>query len=502
MEESRPVYWRLLLSLSAVAILIHVLTNGRYGYFRDELYYLSCGRHVDWGYVDHAPLIGWLAWLQLHVIGTSMHAMGILPALSAGAKVLLTGLIVRELGGKWFATLLACLGVLLVPVYLVIDNEFAMNTFEPLVWMGCVLVLLVALRRNDPRLLVWFGAIAGVGLENKHSTLFFGFAIVVGLLLSRERRLLWNPWMWVAGVLALALFAPNLIWQIRHHWPTLEDLANVRRTHKNVELPPLPFLGAQVLMMGPLNLLIWAPGLWFLIRHKRFLGFAYLALLGVMMALHGKDYYVAPMYPMLFAAGGVFWEAATETRRRWVRVRLPAIIVIASLPALPLVLPLLPADRLPAYERLLRVQPPPTEVGMRSALPQTFSDEFGWPEMVQAVAGVYWSLPPRDRARAGIYTANYGEAGAVDFFGPRLGLPNAISGHQTYFYWGPRQYTGDVLIVLNADRKPLEQHCDTVTDGPWVGHPLAMSWEQFRIYVCRGLHPPLPELWPQLKHWN
>ncbi len=279
MQERRPAHWPALLGLSAAAVLVHVLTNGRYGYFRDELYYLACGRHVDWGYVDHAPLIGWLAWLQLHVIGTSLHAMGLLPALSAGAKVLLTGLIAGELGGRRFGVLLACLGVLVAPVYLVIDNQFAMNTFEPLVWMGCVLVLLVAVRRNDPRLLVWFGAIAGMGRENKHSTLFFGFAIVVGLLLSRDRRLLWNPWMWVAGAVALALFAPNLIWQIRHHWPTLEDLANVRRMHKNVELPPLPFLGEQVLMLGPANLPIWAPGLWFLLFHKqagryRFLGFA------------------------------------------------------------------------------------------------------------------------------------------------------------------------------------------------------------------------------------
>jgi len=500
--ETEPAPWRLLLILSGVAVLIHVLTNGQYGYFRDELYFLACGRHVDWGYVDHAPLIGWLAWLQIHVIGTSMHAMGLLPALSAGAKVLLTGLIARELGGRRFAILLACLGVLLVPVYLIIDNQFAMNTFEPLVWMGCVLVLLVALRRNDPRLLVWFGVIAGAGLETKHSTLFFGFAIVVGLLHSRERRLLWNPWMWLAGLAAVAIFAPNLIWQIQHHWPTLEDLSNVRRMHKNVELPPLAFLGEQVLMLNPVNILIWLPGLWFMLRHKRFLGFTYLALLGVMMALHAKDYYVAPIYPMLFAAGGVFWESLSENRRRWVRVVLPRVIVISALPMIPVVLPILPPEKLIAYQKFIGLAPTRTEVGMNSPLQQYFSDEFGWPEMVKAVAGVYWSLPPADRARAGIYTQNYGEAGAVDFFGPQFGLPPAISGHQTYFYWGPRQYTGDVLIVLNDSRKSLEEHCAAVSDGPEVGHPLGMSWEHFRIYVCRGLHPPLNELWPQAKHWN
>ena len=144
--------------------------------------------------------------------------------------------------------------------------------------------------------------------------------------------------MWLAGAVALAIFAPNLIWQMQHHWPTLEDLANVRRTHKNVELPPLAFLGEQVLMMGPVNLLIWAPGIWVLFRRKRFLGFAYPVLLAAMMALHAKDYYVAPMYPMLFAAGGVFWETITEARGHWVRVALPPIVAVLSLPLLPVAL--------------------------------------------------------------------------------------------------------------------------------------------------------------------
>ncbi len=221
-----------------------------------------------------------------------------------------------------------------------------------------------------------------------------------------------------------------------------------------------------------------------------------------MMAMRAKDYYLAPIYPMLFAAGGVFWEAITQAGWRWIRVALPVVVIVLALPLLPVALPILPADKVLAYEAFIGLQPPRTEVGMQSPLPQYFSDEFGWPEMVQAVGSVYWSLPPEERARAGIYAENYGEAGAVDFFGPRLGLPNAISAHQTYFYWGPRQFTGDVLIVLNEDRQSLDQHCVTVTDGPWVGHPLSMFWERFRIYVCRGAHPPLPELWPRLKHWN
>src|SRR5712692_2221359 len=220
---------RMLLGLSAVALLIHLLTNGGYGFFRDELYSMACGDHLAWGYVDFAPLAAWLVNFNRAVLGDSLHALRFLPAVSAAAKIVLTGLIARELGGRRFAIFLACVCVLAAPVNLILDTLYSMNTFEPLFWMGCAYVLLVALRRGEPKLLLWFGVLAGLGLENKHSMVFFGVAVVLGLLFTPERRLFANRWMWIAGALAVALFLPNLIWQVQHNWPTLEDLANVRR---------------------------------------------------------------------------------------------------------------------------------------------------------------------------------------------------------------------------------------------------------------------------------
>jgi hypothetical protein len=494
---------------------IHLAASGSYGYFRDELYYLACGDHLDWGYVDHAPLIALVARLTRTLLGDSLHAIRLLPALAAGLKILLTGLIVRELGGGRFATFLACLCVLIAPVYLGIDTILSMNAFEPLFWMGCVWVLLLAINRDRPRLLVWLGVLAGVGLENKHSMLFFGAALVAGLLLSNERGLLLNRWMWVAAAIALLLFLPNLIWQVHHGWPTIVDLRNAR--YKNLPVTPTGFLGRQTMVMLPPSILVWLAGLWFLLRDAaarryRALGWAFVVLLGMMMALQGKSYYIAPAYPMLFAAGGMFWEKWTTGRwMRLARVALPLLLVLVAAISAPLSLPILPPGELIRYQQTLGIPPPRDYVGEAGPLQEFFADMFGWEEMVRKVAAVYHALPPDEQKRAAIFAVNYGEAGAIDFFGPRYGLPKAICPNQTYFYWGPRQYTGDVIVVLGlndallngkGNRERFEAAFRSVQYGPRVEHPYSLTFEHYPIVTARGLKWPLARLWPRLRFWN
>lgn len=496
-------------ALSLAAILVHLFTNRGYGYFRDELYLLACTDHLDWGYVDHAPLIDLIARIGRSLLGDSLAAIRFFPALAAGAKVLLTGLLVRELGGGRFAVMLACLCVLLAPIYLGIDTLLSMNAFEPLFWMGCVYCLLIAMRRPGPHPWVWLGVLAGLGLQNKHSMMFFGFALVAAMALAPERRFLRSRWFWLAGALAALIFLPNVVWQVQHGWPTLEDLSNVRKVHKNVELAPPAFFGQQVLMLNPVSGLVWLAGLGWLLfsragRRYRVLGFAYLLVLGLLMALKGKNYYLAPAYPMLFAAGGVFWEQLLAARRSlvWARIALPGLIVLTGAALAPMVLPVLPVEGYLRYQQVLGFQPPRTERGHAGPLPQHFGDMFGWPEMVEAVARIYHRLPPEERARCGIFASNYGEAGAIDFFGPRHGLPKAISPHQNYFFWGPREYTGEVLIVLQRKRESLEKFCGDVQAVGEVGHPYAMAEEHYTIFLCRNAKEPLQQVWPRLKHWN
>ncbi len=499
-----------LLALTGAKLLVHLLLANRYGYFRDELYFLDCGRHLDWGYVDHAPLIGLVAKAAL-LLGGSLPALRFFPAVAGAAVVALTILLAREIGGGRYAPSLAGLAVLIVPIYLGIDSILSMNAFEPLFWMGAVYVLARILRTGNSRLWIAFGALVGLGLENKHSTIFFGFAAAVAVLATPLRRELRKPWIYLGAAAALLLFLPNLVWQAQHGFPTLEDLRNVREMGKNVVLDPISFLVQQILMMHPILFPVWILGLRFFLmgggKTYRALGWIYLALLAVFLALHGKFYYLAPAYPMLLAGGAVAIEEWLEgwvaTRGRlWPKAAVAGVIAAAGILFAPMMLPILPPERYVAYQKALEMQPGKTEVEHVGPLPQLFGDQFGWPEMVEEVARIYDALPAEERAKACIFAGNYGEAGAVNLFGPRHGLPAAISGHQTHFFWGPRGCTGEVLIVLQRSREGLERVCASVEEAGRHEHPWGMAEENGPIHVCRGLKTPLSEMWPRVKHWN
>jgi len=392
-----PLHIGLVLALGGTKLLLHLVTIARYGYFRDELYFLDCARHLDWGYVDHAPLVGVYAKLAL-LLGGSLPAVRLLPALAGAALVVLTMLIARQLGGGLFAQALAGLCIIAAPIYLAMDSLLSMNAFEPLFWMGCAYVLVRIVRTGDSRLWLWFGALAGVGLMNKHSTLLFGFAMAVGLLASPQRRELLKPWIWVAGGVALVIFLPNLVWQAQHGFPTLEDLENVRRTGKNVALGPVEFVVQQILILHPFLLPVWLAGLVSLVagrgRRMRVLGYAYIVLLATMILLKAKNYYLAPIYPMLFAAGGVAVEGALARRvwsagRLWPRAAALAWVVLAGAVVTPAVLPVLSPEDLVDYQQRLGVAPPKTEVEHVGPLEQRLGDQFGWEELVADVARIY-----------------------------------------------------------------------------------------------------------------
>ena len=494
---------------AALAFLLQMAFSGRYGYFRDELYYIACSRHLAFGYVDMAPLTPWLARASHYVFGDSLHAIRLLPAVGFAINVALTGYITRELGGKRWAIGMACVTVMLAPTILGNGTRLAMNPLEPCFWMGCIYVMLLAINRQQPKLLAWCGVLLGFGLLNKHSTIFFLGALVAGLLLTPQRKLFATKWFWIAAAIAFAICLPNVIWQYTHHFPTLEDLRNVKATHKNIELPPLPFIKQQIMMLNPITDLVWIAGLAFLLFHRsmrqfRFLGFTYLFFLGEMMALHGKDYYLAPIYSMLFAAGGVFWETLTEPRPRlhWVRRALPCAVVAACLISVPLALPVLPPDKIAPYMHALGIANTRTETTMTGMLPQHFADQFGWQEMVASVADVYNSLPAEQRAKTAILAGNYGQAGAIDFFGPRYGLPKSISAHQNYYYWGPRDYTGESIILLGWDLQDAQRWCRSVDVGPRNTPYYGMGWEHYDILVCHDFKMPLSQAWPKLKVWN
>lgn len=496
---SRRPYWPIILGFAAAKFLFHLYASGSYHYFRDELYYIACGRHLDWGYVDHPPLVALYARFG-ELFGGSLRGFRLLATVAGTLRIVVTGVIAARLGGGRAAQALACTAVLLAPVYLGVDSFLSMNGFEHLFWLACLLIVLEIANGASEKWWLAFGAVAGLGLQNKHSMLFLGAAIVVALLLTPMRRTLARPWIWLGGVIALLLFAPNLVWQVQHGFPTLELLRNVKETGKNVVLEPLPFMIQQAMMLNPFTAPLWAAGLVMLFRRRehRVLAWTYVAVLLLFIRLEAKDYYVAPMYPVLFAAGAIFFAE----RGRVLRWGAFAIVIGGCLISLPLATPILPPPRYIAYQRALGIKPQATEVSHTSEMPQLFADQFGWEETVAQVARYYHSLPEAERRKTAIFCGNYGQAGAIDFYGPKYGLPPAISVHQNYFLWGHRGYTGESVILVDDDPDPDEELWTSLTKVGDRYHPYAIPWENSPIFHGRGLKTPLPELWPKLKHWR
>lgn len=495
-------------SLAAIKFLLPLINVEPFGYFRDELYYLVCGLRPDFGYVDHpamAPLFAVAGW---KLFGETLYGLRFFPAVFGAATVVLTAMMARRLGAGVFGQSLAAIAALCAPLYLVTGAKLSTDSFELLFWAGLAWVTLLMVQRSEPRLWLWFGIVAGLGLHAKHSVSFFAFALVVGMAIVR-RDLLFNRWLIFGGLAAFAIALPNLVWQWQHGWPTYELLSNIKASDKNVVLGPLAYFGEQMFLLGPLAAPLWIAGLVALLlarrdRSLRVFGIAYVAAFALIVLLKGKNYYLGPAYPMLFAAGAVAFERWTATgARRWLRPLYIVLILASVVLLLPIGFPVLSPDATVTYQNRLGLAPSRTEHSHTSALPQNLADRLGWEEMVASIAKVYDALPPHERARAGVFAQNFGEAGAIDILGRKYGLPPAISGHQNYYLWGPRGYTGDVLIVLDSPDHNLEELFESVTyAGPAGSHPHAMPFEQQRgIYVCRDLKGSLGELWPATKHW-
>jgi hypothetical protein len=492
--------------LAGVKFLFHMATAGLYGFFIDEIYFLACGQHLAWGYVDFPPLTAFQAWLTRFLFGDSPYSIRLFPSLAGAALVLLAAAIARELGGGRFARIMAALVVLFSPGYLAFCSYLSMNAVEPVIWSGCALIVIRIIKRDDPRLWPWFGVLAGIGLLNKHTMVVFGFAVVTGLLLTADRRLMFNRWFVLAGVITLVIFLPNLTWEIRHHFPHLEQLANIKRNGRDVQMNPITFLLFDVLLANPAAAPLWIAGLVSLLAGslKRFraLGLVWVVVYAVLIAANGRFYYLLPAFVILIAAGAIATERITE-RRRWMRPAYSALVVLIGALIAPITVPVLPPNAYFRFTEITHINQPRFEHRKTNAMPQFFADRFGWPEMVATVAHAYYSLPPDVRAKTAIFGNDYGQSGAIDFYGPRYGLPRAIGGHLSNWYWGPRGYTGESILVLGDDRETLESKFEIVKPMGEIGHPYAMDQEHFTLFLVqkpRGF--TLQSGWPMLKKFE
>jgi hypothetical protein len=500
----------LIWAIALAQFLFHVYFNNRYGYFRDEFDYIACGNHLAWGYVDQPPLIPFLTHVSRAVLGDSLRSIRFIPALASSFLVVQTALIAREFGGRRFALLLSAITVLIAPQYLSNGSLLTTNCLEPNLWMGCAYFAILAIKRNEPGYWLWFGVIAGLGLEEKYTIAIFGFAIVGGLLLTEHRRVFLNRWIWLGGTAAFLIFLPNLLWNIHYHWPFLELMRNIRAEGRDVVLGPGQYFLQQTILVHLLTAPIWLAGLaalFFSARWKpyRFLGWTYVVCYAVLFVLHGKSYYLAPIYPMLLAAGAVVIDFALDRRSTaWLKPAIATVLLASGARLAPVTVPVFSPDHFIAYVKGLAFKLPVMEYSHeRAALPQWYADQFGWQEIVDETAVAWNQLPLAERPDCAVFAQDYGQAGAIDFLGRRAGLPPAISGHQSYFLWGPRNYSGNCMIVLGDHRQRLEQLFNSVQYvGTSADNPYALE-KEISVYICRGSKfGALAQLWPQLKKWR
>jgi hypothetical protein len=497
-------------AMASAKLLFHIYFNNRYGYFRDEFDYMACGDHLAWGYVDQPPLIPFLTHICRALLGDSLRSIRFIPALSSSLLVVQTAVLARELGGRRFALVLSAVTVLIAPQYLSNGSLLGTNCLEPNLWMGCAYFVVLAINRNDPRYWLGFGLIAGLGMEEKYSIALFGFGIVVGLLLSGQRRRLAGKWIWLGGMTAWLVFLPNLLWNIDYHWPFFELMRNIKAEGRDVVLSPARYFFEQTLLLHPLTAPIWITGLIALLfssafKPYRVLGWSYLVCYTVFFLLHGKNYYLAPIYPVLLAAGAVVIESAlAQPRGAWLKPVIMVVLLSSGAYLAPVVIPVFSPDKFIAYTRTLPFKLPHMEHShARAILPQWYADQFGWEEIVAETAQAWNQLTPQERPDCGIFAQDYGQAGAIDFLGRRYRLPPALSGHQTYFLWGPRGYSGNCMIVLDDRKQVLELLWEKVRYvGTSADNPYALE-KQIDVFVCKGAKfGTLAELWPRLKKWR
>ncbi len=489
--EEKSVALKTLLALAGTSFVAHMLVAGNYGYFRDELYYIADGRHLQLGYVDQPLLMGWLAALLHVTIGDSLVAIHIIPALACAAIIVVTGLMARELGGGRVAQLVAGVAALFAVVFMATGSIFSMDVLDQLWWALASLIVVRLLRRDAPRLWLLVGLVAAIALLTKLTVLFFGFALVLALLVTPERRYLRTPWLWLGGGIAFLGLLPDLIWNAVNGLPTVDFW----RHYGGIGASPLAFFSTQIGLMNPIAVPLAVAGLVFYFRRTgvryRLLGWTFVFVYLVLTLIGTKPYFPAPAYPILFAAGAVVFERwALRPRLAWIKPVYVAVLALAGILLAPDVMPILP---------------PAAVVHAYGSLTQPLSDRLGWDMLTQTVEQVYAGLPPAQRAQACVFTSNYGEAGALQQLAAPGRLPPVISGHNNYYLWGPGTCTGQVLIAVGSSPADFKGTYANIVVAATHKCQYCVPYEQDLpiIVVSNPMIPiDLARLWPLVKHYD
>jgi len=387
---------------------------------------------------------------------------------------------------------------------------FSMNAFDELFWAAAAALVVRILAGDSQKLWAWLGLVVGLGLLNKYSIGFECIGIAGGLVLTAQRRQLASRWFWLGALIAFVLFLPHLVWEYANGFPSLEFMRNAT-SQKNVPLSPVEFLVGQLQIANPFNAPVWLAGLWFFFSRPgkafRPLGWTFVIVMAILAASNPKLYYLSPVYPILLAGGAAFGEQLVRKRAfGWLKpVIITGTIIYGAIVA-PFAVPILPVEKFIAYEALLGAAPRAEEKSSVAELPQYYADEFGWEELADSAGHVYQSLSPQDQAQCVIFMRDYGQAGALDFYGKRYGLPPALCGHNSYWYWGPGDRPGNVAIIMGDSRdleenfRDLHRYFDQVSLATVTNAKYCMPFENHRqIFLCRGFNTTVQKIWPSVR---
>jgi len=494
----------LIIALVTIKLVIHLVAAGitPYEFHRDEFLYFSMGTHLRLFHMDFPPMMALLSELLRHTIGVSVFTYRLLPGIAGTVLFALALLTVRALGGGRSALVLAGLAMLTPPLFLRSASLFHPVVFDQLWWTLALYALLRLEQTDDPRWWWVMGLAGGLGLLTKFSIFFIGFGVLVGLLATSRRRALLGPGPWIALAIALVIGSPSLIGQINLHWPVFEQMTGLQRGQLD-RMTWGEYLGNQPLMTGPAFLLAIAGAAALIGRgplgRYRSVGIACITTFLLLGILHGKPYYIGPVYPVLFAAGAVWFAQLGRARLRATLVWGVGIAaVLFGILALPFGLPVVPPAPMASYAAGSGITAATqTNWGSHLPLPQDYADMLGWREKAEAVALVVGSLSPEEQSVTVLYGRNYGEAGTLDLYGRRLGLPPVVSLAGSFYNFGPGDRPGDILVTLGLERDDLEGvGCQSLEMPARVTNSWAVDEEQdVPILLCRHPGATLQEIW-------
>ncbi len=490
----------ILVLLALSRLILQALTNNQYGFHRDELATLDDARYLAWGYVAYPPLTPFIGRIALELFGPSIAGVRFFSGVAQGAALVLSGLIARELGGSRWAVVLTGAAVWIAPVSFGQGALFQYVSFDYLWWVLGAYCVVRLLNSGNPRWWLAIGAVVGLGMLTKYTMAFFAAGLAGGVVLTPSRRYLKSRWLWAGAGAALLVFLPNLIWQIQHNFVSLQMLSSIHAHDIQIGRTDNFLLDQFLLGANPLIFPLWLAGLFWLFftrsgRPYRLIGWLYLIPLLLFLLARGRGYYLGAAYPMLLAAGAVGGERWLSLRRAWISALLKGVgyaaLALGAALIIALAMPVGPVNS--AWWQFA------------SRVNGDLKEEIGWPELARSVAAIRDALPPADQAQLGIFTNNYGEAGAINLYGPELGLPTAISGVNSYWLRGYGNPAPQTLIVIGYRRADIQPYFEACEPAGKNNIPYQVENEESRvadIFVCRRLRESWEVFWQEIHHFG